>query len=114
MTRELESAGREGDPDYNLGRTDLLVMDRADAAAVDGQVFHWMMVTPGAGAEAVDHLRGGASGYPTVAYVAPGEFAFRMTRKHWDRELAAELAYAETAVIVSAFDEEGWLVWTAE
>ena len=101
---------REGDRDWSAG-SPLPVMDRPDAAAVDGRVLHWMLVEPGGGEAVSDHLRGSSSGYPTVAYCVPASFASRLGSQQWDLALATELASSAIAIVVSAFDATGWLVW---
>lgn len=101
---------REGDRDWSSG-SPLPVMDRPDAAAVGGRVLHWILVEPGGGEDVSDHLRGSSSGYPTVGYCVPASLAPRLAAKRWDLELATELASAAFAIVVSAFDATGWLVW---
>jgi hypothetical protein len=98
------------DWDMSAGRPDRRVMDRDDAAAVGRFVLHWMLVEPGSADSVPELLRTSASGYPTVAYAVPARLAERMRAKTWDLELAEEAASSATALVVSAFDDEGWLV----
>jgi hypothetical protein len=101
----------EGTRDAVGGRPDRLVSERDDAALVGAAVVHWMVVDAGTAEEAPEFLNRSASGYPTVAFAVPASFLPRMRAKHWEPALAQELATAAFAIIVSAFDNEGWIVW---
>ena len=107
---ENDVAHPDDDRDSSAGRPDRRVMDRDDAAAVGRFVLHWMLVEPGNADSVPELLRTSASGYPTVAYTVPARLAERMRAKTWDFELAEEAASSSTALVVSAFDDEGWLV----
>ena len=102
---------REGDRDWAWGGSEAPVMERGSSASIGGKVVHWLLIEPGGDHDVAEHLRSSASGYPTVANAVPASFAPRLGAKHWDRELAAEMAAATTAIVVSAFDNTGWLVW---
>lgn len=110
LVAEDDLAHPDDDRDISAGRSDRRVMDREDSAAVGRFVLHWMLVEPSSAASVPEFLRTSASGYPTVAYTAPARLAERMRAKTWDLELAGEAAARADAFIVSAFDDEGWLV----
>lgn len=101
----------EGSRDVLGGRPDRLVSERDDAAVIAGAIVQWMAVDAASAPEAPGFLNTSASGYPTVAFAVPAGFLPRMRAKRWDPEFVQDLAAAALAVIVSAFDNEGWIIW---
>lgn len=106
-----DDLAQEGDPDWCAGRPDRRASEREDAAVVSGDVVHWTTVDVVTASEAPPFIHASASGYPTVAFAVPARFLPRMRTKRWDVEFAHELAAAAFAIIVSAFDNEGWIIW---
>jgi hypothetical protein len=91
---------------------DVSVRDRSGETFVAGRdVYHWLALESPNDADLADFVRGGASGYPTIAFIVT-----RITEPPWrsgalDDFGMARLTRAIAVVIVSAFDDEGWVAW---
>ncbi len=101
----------EGDPDYAGGRPDRLATDRADAAVIERRVVHRIELSSGLAEQLPPFLRRSASGYPTIAVCVPRPLSTCVREKRWTPDILTELRENAFAIVVSAFDDEGWLVW---
>jgi hypothetical protein len=81
---------------------------------VDNRVIHWCDVKQENGADCVDVVNKGASGYPLNAFVISkfaGELGL-VDREDVPEGLPSEVAESLLAVIVAAFDAETFMVWS--
>lgn len=85
------------------------------AAFIEDRVIHWCDLSKGATA-AVDAIVQGAWGYPTNAFVlakSSGELGL-MDRKDAPKDLVENVLSSLRGVVVSAFDDESYLIWVPD
>jgi hypothetical protein len=96
-------------------RTDPAVARRSFPLAFIGdRIVSWSDLESGSGVAAAEAIRRGASGYPRNAFVVlrSGADLGLVDRCTLPKDFAGQVAGALLAVIVAAFDDESYLIWT--
>jgi hypothetical protein len=92
-----------------------LEAESLSSAYMGDDVVHWSDLAVGSGTVAAETVKGGAFGYPLNAFVSTRSPTELGLAEHTQVAAAAalEIANSLTAIVVSAFDAESFLVWSA-
>lgn len=85
-----------------------------DTFVVGSDVYHYLDLDDQGLGAAAEFVRGGASGYPTIAFVVS---SFERPDPHDPadgKDALDAMANAVVAALVSAYDDEGYVVWLAD
>lgn len=84
-------------------------------AFMGDRVISWAELERGRGADAVEAITQGASGYPRNAFVVSKSVAELelVDRQSLSQDFAGKVADALLAVIVGAFDDESYVLWVS-
>jgi hypothetical protein len=82
-----------------------------DTFSFETDVFHYLLLDADGLPHAPEFIRGGASGYPTIAFVVAGLPRIDMTLTSVDEARIDAFGSAVVTAIVSAYDDEGYVVW---
>lgn len=82
-------------------------------AFVGDRVVSWAELKRGRGADAVEGITQGASGYPRNAFVVSKSVdeLELVDRQSLSKDIAGKVAGALLAIIVGAFDDESYVIW---
>jgi hypothetical protein len=91
---------------------DIVAQRASDTLLYQDRVYHWLSLGSADALDVADFIRGAASGFPTIAFIAT-----RLTEPPWtstelgDRGVLAFVKAIDIA-ITSAFDDEGYVTWS--
>lgn len=82
-----------------------------DTFAVGSDVYHYLALDDQGLSAAGEFVRGGASGYPTIAFVVPTFERPDPENPESGADAVDAMAKTVLAALVSAYDDEGYVVW---